>query len=149
MGQDAKQWVAVTVLVFRGDRVLSMQRAASQRAGPGLWEGVSGRVLPGEDPITTARREVTEETGLRVCLSTRPLAAYAAVRQGDPMTVIVFLAEHEEGEVALSEEHDDYRWCTLDELTALGVPAPLVDAAREASREPPRRSGGVDGRGPA
>jgi 8-oxo-dGTP diphosphatase len=132
MGEEARQWVAVTVLVFRGHRMLSMKRAATQDAGPGLWEGVSGRVQAGEDPIVAARREVTEETGLRVKIQARPVTAYAALRRGEPMTVIVFAAEHQAGEVALSEEHDAYRWCALEELSELGVPVQLVDAARDA-----------------
>ncbi len=132
MGEEARQWVAVTVLVFRGDRMLSMCRAATQAAGPGLWEGVSGRVQAGEVPIAAARREVVEETGLRVTVQTRPVTAYAAVRRGEPMTVIVFRAVHDEGEVVLSEEHDAFRWCKLEELIELGVPAQLVDAARSA-----------------
>lgn len=47
------------------------------------------------------------------------------------MTVIVFRADHQEGEVVLSDEHDAYRWCELRELSALGVPEKLVDAARQ------------------
>lgn len=132
MGEEARQWVAVTVLVFDEGRMLSMRRAARQEAGPGLWEGVSGRVQSGEDPIAAARREVLEETGLRVTIRSRPLTAYAALRRGEPMTVIVFAAEHQGGEVRLSEEHDAYRWCELEELSRLGVPAPLVEAARAA-----------------
>ena len=73
MGEEARQWVAVTVLVFRRDRMLSMCRAASGAAGPGLWEAVSGRVQSGEDPIAAARREVTEETGLTVSVQARPV----------------------------------------------------------------------------
>ena len=132
MGEEAKQWVAVTVLVFRGGRMLSMRRAATKDAGAGLWEGVSGRVQTGEDPIAAARREVIEETGLRVNVQPRPVTAYAALRGGAPMTVIVFAAEHEQGEVVLSEEHDAYHWCELAELTELGVPGRLVEAARAA-----------------
>ncbi|MGB8328803.1 MAG: NUDIX domain-containing protein [Polyangiales bacterium] len=130
MGDEARQWVAVTVLVFRGDRMLSMRRAGSEEASPGLWEGVSGRVHAGEDPVDAARREVVEETGLHVTVQPRPVTAYAALRRDEPMTVIVFVAEHEEGEVVLSEEHDAHRWCGLRELRALGVPAQLLDAAR-------------------
>jgi 8-oxo-dGTP diphosphatase len=132
MGEEARQWVAVTVLVFRGDRMLSMCRAADQSAAPGLWEGVSGRVQAGEDPIAAARREVIEETGLQVTVRARPVTAYAAIRRGEPMTVIVFRATHHEGEVVLSEEHDAFRWCDLEELNALGVPPQLVAAARDA-----------------
>jgi 8-oxo-dGTP pyrophosphatase MutT (NUDIX family) len=60
------------------------------------------------------------------------VTAYAALRRGDPMTVIVFRAEHEDGEVVLSDEHDACRWCELAELIELGVPTQLLDAARDA-----------------
>ena len=78
-----------------------------------------------------ARQWVTV-TVLTVSVQARPATAYAASRRGEPMTVIVFRAEHEEGEVVLSEEHDAYRWCDLEELSELGVPEQLVDAARDA-----------------
>ncbi|MFZ1866179.1 MAG: NUDIX domain-containing protein [Polyangiales bacterium] len=132
MGDEAKQWVAVTVLVFRDGQMLCMCRAATEDAAPGLWEGVSGRVRPGEDPFDAALREVVEETGLRVRIHARPVTAYAARRRGEPMAVIVFRGDHQDGEVVLSEEHDAYRWCALPELTELGVPEKLVDAARKA-----------------
>jgi 8-oxo-dGTP diphosphatase len=134
MADESKQWVAVTVLVFRGGRMLSMRRSSTQEAGPGLWEGVSGRVRAGEDPIAAARREVIEETGLDVEIQPRPVTSYAAMRRGEPMTVIVFVADHQSGEVVLSEEHDDFRWCNEAELSELGAPVRLADAARSAWR---------------
>ena len=129
MEQETKQWVAVTVLVFRRGNVLTMRRAATQEAGPGLWEGVSGRVKAGEDPLAAACREVVEETTLRVEVRPRPLVTYAALRGAEPMTVIVFAADYVAGDVVLSQEHDAYRWCEVGELRPLGVPARLVDAA--------------------
>lgn len=132
MADESKQWVAVTVLIFREGQMLSMRRSSTQEAGPGLWEGVSGRVRAGEDPIAAARREVIEETGLDVEIQPRPLTSYAAMRRGEPMTVIVFVADHQNGEVVLSEEHDDFRWCTEAELSELGAPVRLADAARSA-----------------
>ena len=132
MNVETKQWVAVTVLVFRDQQMLSMRRAATEEAGPGLWEGVSGRVRAGEDPAAAAEREVAEETGLRVAIDPRPIVTYAALRRGEPMTVIVYRATHERGEVILSDEHDDFRWCDEPELSELAVPVQLADAARAA-----------------
>ena len=111
MGDESKQWVAVTVLVFRDGRMLSMRRSSRQEAGPGLWEGVSGRVRAGEDPMAAARREVAEETSLHVVIHPRPITSYAALRRGEPMTVLVFSADYLRGEVVLTEEHDEFRWC--------------------------------------
>ena len=137
MDDEAKQWVAVTVLVFRGDRMLTMQRASDARAGTGIWEGVSGRVRDAEDPSQAAVREVREETGLQVVLEPRPVDAYAARRNDEAMTVIVFSAVSAKGEVVLSEEHDAFRWCTHAELTQLGVPPRLIQAAALAWPESP------------
>jgi 8-oxo-dGTP diphosphatase len=134
MADESKQWVAVTVLIFREGQMLSMRRSSTQEAGPGLWEGVSGRVRAGEDPIAAARREVIEETGLDVEIQPRPVTSYAAMRRGEPMTVIVFVADHRNGDVVLSEEHDECRWCDEAELSELGVPVRLSDAARSAWR---------------
>ena len=44
----------------------------------------------------------------------------------------MFAADYAGGEVVLSDEHDAYRWCSVDELIELGVPARLVAAAEAA-----------------
>ncbi len=131
---DREQWVAVAVAIFRGDRVLALRRARDRDAGAGLVEVVSGRVRPGEEPVDAALREVREETALEVALDPRPVTAYAARRGDRPMTVLLYRAEHVAGEPRLSAEHDDARWCTVDELAALTTLDRLVVAIREAAR---------------
>lgn len=129
MAEEAKQWVAVTVLVFRGPHVLAMRRAPAVEASSGLWEGISGRVRPDEDPHSAAQREVHEESGLLVEIEERPIAVYAARRGDEPMTVIVFRARHIAGDVTLSAEHDAYRWCLAQEFASLGAPTRLAELA--------------------
>jgi 8-oxo-dGTP pyrophosphatase MutT (NUDIX family) len=123
--------VAVAVLVVRGKRVLAMRRAAHNLAGPGLWETISGRVEQGEQPLAAAVREAAEESALHVQLEARPVAAYAATRRGRPMVVIAYRAQHVEGEVRLSEEHDAYAWLSAPEFAARSTLAPLVAVARQ------------------
>ena len=72
--------LAVCAVIRDGDRVLAMRRASHKDAGAGLWETVSGRVEPGEDPLDAIRREIREETGLEVEPDPRPIDAYAARR---------------------------------------------------------------------
>ena len=121
-----EQGVAVVVVVMRGERVLLMRRSAHSEAAPGIWESVSGRVEPGEDPFDAAGREAREETGLQVRVDPRPVDAYALKRIDRPMVVIVYAATTEQGDVRLNEEHDAHRWATRDELD--GVPPRLVEA---------------------
>ncbi len=128
-----EQLVAVVVIVFRGDRVLTMRRAAGSEAGPRIWESVSGRVEPGEDPRDAAEREVLEETGLPVMIRDTPVDAYAMKRRGRPMVVIVYRGDAPHGEVARSAEHDAHEWLPFEEATAR-MPDRLAQAAWRAAR---------------
>lgn len=62
-GKPCKQPVSVLVVIHTPDRqVLLLERADH----PGWWQSVTGSREPGETLRQTARREVEEETGLRV-----------------------------------------------------------------------------------
>lgn len=133
--------VAVAALVVRGERILSMKRSRLKDAGPGLWETLSGRVRPGEEPLAAVAREIDEECGLAVELDPRPVTAYSAVRIDLPMVVIVYRGLYQTGEVALSEEHEAYAWLTPDELAGRSPLEPLVAAARHALLLPWSKTG--------
>ena len=128
--------VAVAAVLLRGERFLCMRRSAWRDAGPGLWETLSGRVQPGEDPLPAMTREIAEECGLEVELDPRPITAYAAKRVEEPMVVIVYRGRSNTGEVTLSDEHDSFDWLTPEEFAQRSPLAPLVEAARLALRLP-------------
>jgi 8-oxo-dGTP diphosphatase len=52
--------------VCNGDDVLLMKRAAHKRVFPNQYNGVGGHIERDEDPYTSAKREILEETGLEV-----------------------------------------------------------------------------------
>ena len=131
-----EQLVAIVVLVFRSGRLLAMRRARTNDAAPTLWESVSGRVEPGEDPHTAAAREALEETSLPVTIAERPVDAYAMERRGRPMVVIVYRGDAPPGAVERSDEHDAHEWLSLDEAAAR-MPPRLARAARAAARAQP------------
>jgi bis(5'-nucleosidyl)-tetraphosphatase len=106
----------VDVLVLRGKaddlEVLLLRRSPRGRS-PGSWEGVHANIDPGETPVQTALRELTEETGLR------PLRFYNLSRvesfyrhkTNEVILIPVFAAfVGRDAEVVLSEEHDEYEW---------------------------------------
>ncbi len=90
-----------------------------------------------EDLIETALREVIEETGLRPELvpGFHEIVEYTYVdNERIHKRVHYFLGRARSKEVALSEEHDDYRWATFEEARALltyGTDKRVLEKANE------------------
>jgi len=134
---DSDRFVAaVAVAVFRGGRVLAMRRSPRKDAGAGAWETLSGRILPGEQPLQAALRESREECGLEVTIDPRPVASYQAKRNRDDMIVVVYRGVAGAGDVVPSDEHDAFAWMTPGEFARACRFRQLVEAVRLAGEAP-------------
>ena len=122
---------AVCALVRREDRILGMKRSKTKDAAPDIWEAVSGRLEPGEDPLEGVIREIREETGLVVRVDPRPWAAFTTERAGVPMIIVYYVAQWIAGEVRISEEHSEARWMDSSEFAKLTPIPRLAQAVRE------------------
>jgi bis(5'-nucleosidyl)-tetraphosphatase len=104
------------------------------------WDCPKGLVEGDEDPLTTARREVREETGIDALefrwgeqfIETAPYSKNKVARY--------YVAETMSTEVELrvnpqlgTAEHHEHRWLTFDDAKKLAVPriAAVLDWARE------------------
>ena len=118
----------VFILVRRGDEYLVVHRSPRQGS---YWHCVAGALEPQESFAQAAARELREETGLLAeptdvdrrfvySLAEEPerLPDYEAGTT--EIVVRSFLVEAPAGwEPELDWEHDDYRWCGVDDAVAL------------------------------
>jgi 8-oxo-dGTP pyrophosphatase MutT (NUDIX family) len=128
--------VVVGVLIFLSDKILLLQRAATERHYPNIWELPSGKV-EAEDAtlLDAAARECLEETNLTVTAfvgegkslkysipgagSSLQLNFDVEVREGDPVIVN-------------PEEHQGYRWCDEKEVEMVAVTDAIKDILTDA-----------------
>lgn len=118
----------VEVVVFKRGRretkYLILQRAASEKLYPNLWQFVTGRVDTGETALGAARREMQEETGLApIRFWNVPFIAsfYDATADAVFLNPIFAAEVHSDAEPRLSAEHQQYRWSDNEEADALLV----------------------------
>ncbi len=102
------------IFLTRGDSVLLLKGAPTKRIWANKYNGVGGHVERGEDVLSSAKRELAEETGLSVDLS---LVGTLQVDVEPQMGICVYLftGEFLEGEPRPSEE-GTLEWLPFDEL---------------------------------
>jgi 8-oxo-dGTP diphosphatase len=86
------RWLVVPrtlCFVLNGDDVLLMKRAPHKRIFPNRYNGVGGHIERDEDPLSSARREILEETGLTV--SDLRLRAIYNVDAGEASGIVLFV----------------------------------------------------------
>jgi dATP pyrophosphohydrolase len=108
----------VDVWPFRGtgDAAEFLLLHRSGRDGPPFWQGVSGWIEPDEPPHLTALRELREETGLDAVelYSVDSVFDLYAWHRGTVDAIVPFAAlMAADGDVNLSDEHDEWRWVPL------------------------------------
>ena len=103
--------VVVGAAIVRDGRVLACRRTAPPEVA-GRWELAGGKVEPGEAPEAALVREVREELGCDVAVSTW-LAEETPI--GGRYVLRVAVAALVEGE-PLPVEHDAVRWLSAAEL---------------------------------
>ena len=110
--------VGVKILLKNKDgKYLIVRRSPLKypEVGP-KWDIVGGRINAGETLIDNLRREVLEETGLEITDEPELIFAQDILKIEGKHTVRLTYTGHADGEVILSDEHEEYKWVTMKEL---------------------------------
>lgn len=100
-------------------KFLTLLRTATAPTRPLKWDLPGGAYEVGETPFEGAEREIREETGLQVS-GLRPLCLVSEHNEnGKCWVTVAYQAVTFSEDVALSFEHQEYRWVTRSEFLAL------------------------------
>ena len=121
-------------MVFSGGRVLLVQRGS--HPAKGLWSIPGGKVRRGETLAEAVRREMLEETGMRVSVG-RLIAVYERLPgpeiEGSERHFVVldYLCDVVGGRLRAGDDAAKADWFALEDL----VPLPLTPGAEEVIRK--------------
>lgn len=127
--------LVVGVLVFSTDKVLLLQRAATERYYPNIWELPSGKVEAEDDTLLdAAARECFEETGLIVTDFVAEAKSFTySTGESSSSLQLNFDVKVQEGDMVVvnPKEHQAYQWCTEKDIEKVGV----TDSTKEILRD--------------
>ncbi|MDO8429505.1 MAG: NUDIX hydrolase [Candidatus Daviesbacteria bacterium] len=85
-----------------------------------LWDIPGGRINPGTPLLDNLAREIKEETGLDLTSTPTLIAAQDILKVVDKHIVRLTYTAEIEGDPALNgEEHQEFRWISLEDLKSL------------------------------
>lgn len=108
--------VGIGVIILRDGKVLLGRRKSSH--GAGTWSFPGGHLELGESPEECARREVLEETGMRIRKSRFAAATNDIFGEGKHYVTLFMLSEWESGEPVAREpgKAEAWGWFKWDSL---------------------------------
>jgi 8-oxo-dGTP diphosphatase len=108
------------IFLRRGDSFLLLKGASTKRLWANKYNGLGGHVERGEDVLSSAKRELLEETGLTANLW---LCGTLIVDAGElGIALYLFTGESLEGEIEpVSSREGAAEWIPFDQLSTLPV----------------------------
>ena len=112
--------VGVKILLKNKDgKYLVVCRSADKYPEVGAkWDIVGGRINPGFSLIENLKREVVEETGLEIKYEPKLITAQDILKKDWHIVRLIYLGIAD-GEVKLSNEHSEYKWLSLEDISNL------------------------------
>jgi acyl-CoA thioester hydrolase len=109
--------IPVCAAIFiRGGKVLVGRRRGGLNDS-GKWEFPGGKILPGEDPRETVKREIEEEFGVRPVVG-RLYEAINHEYRDKSVLLLFYFAEIDSLSVS-SKDHDEIMWAGPEDLLML------------------------------
>src|SRR3989338_2352388 len=111
----------VTSFIQDDQKLLILRRSDKVKTMKGLWAGISGIIEKNETPLTRAKIEIYEETGIsedkiRFIKAAEKLRVNSPQYENNEWEIFPFLFEAKSPDVKLNWENSEYTWITIDEL---------------------------------
>ena len=131
-----RPYVGVGVIVFRDKEVLLIQR--NKEPNKGQWSIPGGRQMLGETAAEAARRELLEETGVKVdrLLLVDVVDAIIPDVEGKikyHYTLVDYMGRWQSGNSRPGDDAQEVRWVSLNELSSFSLLEKTMNIIQKAT----------------
>ena len=111
----------VTSFIQDEQKLLILRRSNKVKTMKGLWAGISGIIEKNEPPLTRAKIEIYEETGIsedkiKLIKKAAKLRIHSPQYENHEWEIFPFLFEAKNPDIKLNWENSEYTWITINEL---------------------------------
>lgn len=106
--------------IKKGNRFLIIRRAPTAHTNPNCWDFPGGMLENGENPEAGLKREVKEETNLKVKVL-GPAFVFTQKFKDHHAAFVVCKCKLVSGKLKLSWEHTAAKWATKEEILRLKI----------------------------
>ncbi len=107
-------------VVFNKDEKILILQRSKKAGGGGKWSLPGGALEKDENPIESIKREIMEETKLKVT-GIKPFSFKTYEHKDDHILIIGYKCRTSSNKIVLDWEHDDYEWLTKDDALKLDL----------------------------
>jgi len=117
--KNQKTGVSQKAVIFnKAGEIVTIRRSKTSPTRPFYWDLPGGILEPGEDKKEAILREFKEETGLDI--KDIVVIDEGTWQEGEySWTTICYMGRSKTNNIALSYEHDDFKWVTPEEIQKL------------------------------
>lgn len=109
-------YVALKALIVKNGKILIIKRSFKEDVYANEWDLPGGKLKFGENPVNGLKREVSEETGLKIKII-KPISVWTFFKSRKTQVIgITFLAKVVSGKIRLGKEHTDFKWISPEEI---------------------------------
>ena len=112
-------------VITKGDKYLVVLRIKEHPIFPDHWDFPGGQLEFDEDPVAGIVREVKEETDLDIVPGEVVVKCEIEVN-GNMREFFVYSVKSYTGEIKISDEHQEYKWLTKEEILNLKKYEPFI-----------------------
>lgn len=100
--------------IVKDNKILLLKRSKNE-SNTGAWSIPGGKLETPENPFEGLKREVAEETSLKINILNPLRVHYFQTEEGQTITLISFYCKYAGGEITLNEEHDEFKWVNIED----------------------------------